>query len=68
MGQDKVCWAGSKLKMWHKPREVKQIPIENERCVKDKGGILKIQNGIPILRSGSFSFLERKLKYQNMIE
>jgi len=51
MGQDKVCWAGSKLKMWHKPREVKQIPIQNERCVKVKGEILKIQNGIPILQN-----------------
>jgi len=37
--------------MWHKPREVKQIPIQNERCVKVKGEILKIQNGIPILQN-----------------
>lgn len=68
IGQDKVCWAGSKLKMWHNPRQAKQIPIQNERCVKVKGEILKIQNGIPILRSGSFNFLEWKLKDQNMIE
>lgn len=47
MGQDKVCWARSMLKMWHKPREVKQIPIQNERCVKVKGEILKFKMAFP---------------------